>query len=229
MNRLVHLIAFIVIVTVPLMSQITITVDPGTYLLTGHPSNPDVNMHFDIHNQSNSDMQIVWRRSIETPPPAWSTWICDENKCYFPTVNMPSLPINLAPGEHSDFQIHVNPLLQEGYTPYDITFMDYADTSIVLAFIDGEVLISNSVSTTDNKGSSGLSVYPNPTTDYFFVTETPGLKSIELFNIVGKKIRSYDALPNKQYYVGDLLEGMYLVRLVSSSQKVLKTIRLSKR
>ena len=93
----------------------------------------------------------------------------------------------------------------------------------------GEVCILNSVATNDNNSSSKLSVYPNPTTDYFQVSELPGLKSIELFNIVGKKIRTFDAAPEKQYYVGDMVDGIYLVRMLSSTKKVLKTIRLSKR
>src|SRR5688500_20364330 len=74
-----------------------------------------------------------------------------------------------------------------------------------------------------------LTVFPNPTSDYFQVSETPGLKGIEVFNIVGNKIRSFDFAVNRQYYVGDLSDGIYLVRLVSGSKKVLKTIRLSKR
>ena len=63
-----------------------------------------------------------------------------------------------------DFQIHVNPGAVEGSTPYDITFMDYEDPSIILGHVDGEVLISNSVSTKNNGAQSNLTclLYTSP-------------------------------------------------------------------
>ena len=212
-------------------SQISISVNPSTFVLTGNPSNNDVNLHIEVTNHSSFDAYILWSRTVESAPPGWLTWICDKNLCYLPTANAcsPSKPNILAPGEKMDLQIHVNPGAVEGSTPYDITFMDYEDPTIILGQVDGEVVISNTVSTKNNGTQSNLTVYPNPTTDYFQVSETPGLKYIELFNIVGNKVRSYDALPQKQYAVGDLTDGIYLVRLVTSTGKIIKTIRLSKR
>ena len=230
MNRLVHLIIFIVI-SLPLVAQISIKVDPATFYLTGNPSESDVNYHVEVTNQSAFEIGIHWDRTITNPPSGWSSWICDKNLCYLPIANAsaPDKPNMLGPGEKMDFQIHINPYNIEGCTTYDVNFRDHNDTSIILGTVHGEVCILNSVATNDNNSSSKLSVYPNPTTDYFQVSELPGLKSIELFNIVGKKIRTFDAAPEKQYYVGDMVDGIYLVRMLSSTKKVLKTIRLSKR
>jgi hypothetical protein len=211
--------------------QLSISVSPTTFVLTGNPSNNDVKFHIEVTNNSSFDAFILWSRVVESAPSQWLTWICDKNLCYLPIANAcsPEKPNILAPGEKMDFQIHVNPAAVEGSTPYNITFMDYEDPSIILAQVSGEVVISNTVSTKNNPAQSNLTVFPNPTTDYFQVSETPGLKYIELFNIVGNKVRSYDALPQKQYAVGDLTDGIYLVRLVTSSGKIIKTIRLSKR
>jgi hypothetical protein len=211
--------------------QISISVNPGTFSLTGHPSNNDVNIHIEVTNNSPFDAFILWSRVVESAPAGWLTWICDKNLCYLPTANAcsPTKPNILAPGEKMDFQIHVNPGNVEGCTPYDITFLDYENPEVVIGQASGEVCISNTVSTKGNPSQSNLTVFPNPTSDYFQVTETPGLKTIELFNIVGNKVRSFDALPNKQYAVGDLTDGIYLVRMMTSTGKIIKTIRLSKR
>ena len=213
------------------MAQISISIDPGTYVLTGNPSNPDVNIHLSVVNNSPFEVGLLWSRTVESAPPGWLTWICDKNLCYLPTANAsaPNKPNLLAPGEHMDFQIHVNPLSLEGSTPYDITLYDYTEPTVPLAHIEGEVIISNSVSVEENSASAKLTVFPNPTSDFFQVSDIAGLKSIDIYNIVGSKVRSYDAAPQKQYYVGDMNDGIYLIRLVSSSKKVLKTIRLSKR
>lgn len=230
MNRLVLLFACIII-SMPLWAQISVSAHPESFSLSGQPTNADVNIHIDVVNNSPIEVRLLWSRSIESAPTEWLSWICDKNLCYLPTSNAcsPSKPNILAPGEHMDFQIHVNPQTIEGATGYDVYFTDTEDPNLVLAEIHGDILINTTVSTNDQNANSKLTVYPNPTSDYFQVSETVNLKGIELFNIVGSKVRTYDTTPQKQYYIGDLNNGIYLVRLVSSTNKVLKTIRLIKK
>ena len=228
MKRLLHLIACLLI-SLPLWSQISISVEPGTFMLSGNPLNPDVNIHIDVVNNSPVEVSLLWTRSVDSAPAEWISWICDANLCYLPTANAssPTKPNVLSPGEHMDFQIHVNPYSIEGTAGYDVYFLDYGDPNIILGEIHGEVLINNTVSTKDESSGPKLTVFPNPTADYFQVSEINSLHTIELFNIVGNKVRTYAAAPQKQYFVGDLNDGIYLVRLISHSGKVLKTIRLS--
>src|SRR5690606_19874732 len=141
----------------------------------------------------------------------------------------PTKPNLLAPGETMQFQIHVNPAMLCGTADYEVTFIDMEDPTNTLATVSGEVVICTATSTNQPGSGSGLTVFPNPTTDYFQVSDTPGLRYVEVFNIVGSRMRSFDAVPQKQYFIGDLNEGVYLVRLVAGNGKVLKTIRLSKR
>ncbi len=228
MNRILHLITC-TIISAPLWGQISINVTPGTFSLNGHPSNPDVNIHIDVVNNSPVEVSLLWTRIVTSAPAEWLTWICDANLCYLPTANAcsPSKPNVLSPGEHMDFSIHVNPNDTEGSTGYDISFLDYGDPNIVLAQVQGEVVISNTVSTHDQNTDSKLTIFPNPTSDYFQVSETANLGNIELYNIVGSKVKSFVSAPRKQYFIGDLNSGIYLVRLVSTTNKVLKTIRLN--
>jgi hypothetical protein len=161
-------------------------------------------------------------------PTPWYSWICDKNLCYNPDINScpTGKPNLLGAGESFEIQVHLNPASMEGTGDYEINLND--DQGNPLASIGGDILISTSTAVkeaTDNK----MTVYPNPTTEFFKVSEIQGLKSIELFNIVGNKVRSFDAAPQRQYYVGDLTDGIYLVRLESFNGKVIKTIRLSKR
>lgn len=229
MKRL--LLCFFLIQIVASTTWGQLTIHPSTFVLTGNPSENDVTIHIEVTNNQSFDAYVLWSRVVESAPASWLTWICDKNLCYLPTANAcaPNKPNILAPGEKMDIQIHVNPAAVEGSTPYNITFMDYEDPTIILGNVTGEVIISNTVSTKNNPSQSNLSVYPNPTSDYFQVSETPGLRYIELFNIVGNKVRSFDAIPQKQYNVADLTDGIYLVRMLTSTGKIIKTIRLSKR
>jgi hypothetical protein len=224
------LLFFVVLAVLPLTikGQVTVSVDPSTFVLTGHPSQTDIIYHIYVTNTSSEPANLYWSRRITGAPVQWLNWVCDNNLCFDPSVNScpASKPNLVLPGGIMELQLHLNPLNTEGASEYDINVLD--DQGNVLLIIDGSEIISTTTAVKDASDPK-LTVFPNPTNDFFQVSETPGLRSIEIFNIVGSKVRSYDATPQKQYYVGDLNEGIYLVRLVSSSQKVLKTIRLSKR
>jgi len=224
------LLFFIAILLFPLAGrgQVTVSVDPPSFVMTGNPNQTDVSFHIQVTNTSEYSANIYWSKRMINNPAPWFSWICDKNLCYTPDIN--SNPANkpnvIGPGETFDIQIHMNPSLMEGEGDYELNIID--DIGNILVVIDGEILINNSTAVKETNDTK-LTIFPNPTTDFFKVSEIPGLKNIELFNIVGNKVRSFDAVPQKQYYVGDLTDGIYLVRLVSVSGKVIKTIRLSKR
>ena len=132
----------------------------------------------------------------------------------------------MPPGDTFNIEVHLLPFQREGTGDYELNLLD--EDGNTLATVTGTFIIDQTTAVKD-VSNSRLTVFPNPTTDFFEVTEAPGLRYVEIFNIVGNKVRSFDAVPQKQYYVGDLSDGIYLVRLTTASKKVLKTIRLSKR
>ncbi|MBK9984880.1 MAG: T9SS type A sorting domain-containing protein [Saprospiraceae bacterium] len=228
---MVRLLLFLTLVlSIPLASrgQVTVSVDPPTFVLTGNPTQTDVSYHVQVTNTSAGSASIFWSKRMSNNPVPWTSWICDKNLCYLPEVNScpPLKPNLLGPGESFELQIHMNPLQVEGSADYQVTLLDDLGNSLYV--INGQFLISNSTAVKETNETK-LSVFPNPATDFFKVSDIPGLNSIELFNIVGNKVRSFEAGPQKQYYVGDLTDGIYLVRLESAGGKVIKTIRLSKR
>jgi len=211
-----------------LRGQITITVDPTVFVLTGNPNQHEVISHTMITNTSNETLNLYWTRRVSNEPGPWRNFICDQFNCYDSLINANPLnrPNILAPGEHFDLQVHLEPHQTVGTGDILLNILDASGN--ILGSTNGTMVISESTAVKDANDLK-LTVFPNPTSDYFQVSETPGLKGIEVFNIVGNKIRSFDFAVNRQYYVGDLSDGIYLVRLVSGSKKVLKTIRLSKR
>jgi hypothetical protein len=228
MKRLIPILFAVVLTTYLAHSQISLSLDPQSFTLTGSPSQTDIAYHVKVINTGSETASVLWSRRVTNAPAEWWTWICDANLCYEPFVNScpPSKPNIIAPGDSIEMQLHMNPRNIEGTGDYDLTLTDMDGNP--LATIDGQVFISTT-STATPSALARLSVYPNPTSDYFQISDLAGLKNIEVFNIVGTKVKSFDAAPSKQYFVGDLSEGMYLVRLISSSKKILKTVRLSVR
>jgi len=227
MKRLIPFCIALIFVPWLIQGQITLSLDPPTFTMTGTNDQTDISYHVKVINTSKQTASLLWSRRVSDGPSDWLTWICDANLCYTPEIGScpPNKPNIMAPGDTVEFQMHLNPRLVDGTADYNVTITDLEGNP--LAVIDGDVCIPSCASGTKDVADLKLSVYPNPATDYFQISELPGLKYIELFNIVGNKIKSYDAAPARQYFIGDLNEGMYLVRLMDSTKKILKTVRLS--
>ncbi len=227
MKRLIPICFVVFFVPLLVDGQITLSLDPPTFTMTGLNSQTDIYYHVKVINTSNQTANLLWSRRVTGNPTDWLTWICDANLCYTPEIS--ACPVNkpniLAAGDTIEFQLHLNPRNVNGTADYNVTITDLEGNA--LAVIDGNVCIPDCTTSTKEPTYANLTVYPNPTSDYFQISGLPGLKNIELFNIVGNKVRSFEAAPARQYFVGDLSEGMYLVRLMDSTRKILKTVRLS--
>ncbi len=74
-----------------------------------------------------------------------------------------------------------------------------------------------------------LSLFPNPTTNYFQLTSNDEVAQIVVFNVIGKRMKGFQYMENEKYYVDELPNGMYLVQFLGHNGKILSTRRLSKR
>jgi len=73
-----------------------------------------------------------------------------------------------------------------------------------------------------------LKVFPNPATEYFQLTDKHhSVDQINIYNIVGKKMRTFEVEDDKKYYLDQFPKGMYLVQLVGHNKKVISTQRLN--
>jgi hypothetical protein len=71
-----------------------------------------------------------------------------------------------------------------------------------------------------------LSIYPNPTTDFFGVKHDENVKKVIVYNWIGKKIQSFDHRKGNMYNVENLEKGIYIVRLFDEQDKLSKVVRL---
>lgn len=71
-----------------------------------------------------------------------------------------------------------------------------------------------------------LSLYPNPTTDFFAVKQDESIKKVVLYNWLGKKIKSFAHYKGRIYNVENLDQGIYIVRLFDEKDRLSKVLRL---
>ena len=61
------------------------------------------------------------------------------------------------------------------------------------------------------------------------INNEDAVKNIVLFNMVGRKMRTFTAEKGERYEVSDLPNGVYVVQLFGKNNKVLTTQRLTKK
>ena len=74
-----------------------------------------------------------------------------------------------------------------------------------------------------------VSIYPNPTANFFGLSNIEGISQLTIFNLLGKEMRNFEAENGVKYDISDLPNGMYLIQMTDSKQKIVSTLRLQKR
>ncbi len=74
-----------------------------------------------------------------------------------------------------------------------------------------------------------VSIYPNPTANFFGLSNIEGISQLTIFNLLGKEMRNFKAESGVKYDISDLPNGMYLIQMTDTKQKIVSTLRLQKR
>lgn len=207
----------------------TVSVSSSEVLLTGDPSDTDLHAYIMVKNEGTEEISLLWKRNIINMPEEWISWICDLNNCYVDFVGeCPSNKPNvLAPGQEFELQIHANPRNVAGSANIVMDLFTGSDPSNILNSITLDIQAGVSTSTKE-VSKDGIKVYPNPTVDFFQINYD-NVSKVAVYNIVGSKMVEFDAYPDKSYDVTNLKSGIYLVRMTDDQNRVIKTVRLSKR
>lgn len=71
-----------------------------------------------------------------------------------------------------------------------------------------------------------LSIYPNPTSDFFALKFDERVAKIVVYNWIGKQLESFSHSKGRVYNAKDLDKGIYIVRLFDKQNKLVKVLRL---
>ena len=107
-----------------------------------------------------------------------------------------------------------------------ISLVCYAANSYVFSTEDEELVFvrpSTSLSLNDYN-QKNISIFPNPTADYFTVDGVEDITNIFVYNMLGQKVRSFNK--QEQYNISSLVDGNYVIKIESGigiiSKQILK-------
>ncbi|MBP7821284.1 MAG: T9SS type A sorting domain-containing protein [Saprospiraceae bacterium] len=212
------------------IAQVSISWEPSDSLhASGTTTEVDIIAHAEVKNETNEPITILWVRDNSSIVDGWKTKVCDANLCYLTSVSQCPVgsPVTIAAGELSRMDVHLNPNGIQGNGKVGIDIVSADNPAVTIA--SAEYFFNVSVTAQNELTKNSVKLFPNPTTDYFQLTTEDGIARIEIFNLVGRSIRSFYALDDQHYYIGDLPSGVYLVRLVNDNNRTIKTFRIDKK
>lgn len=218
------LFSFFAVITLVSRAQVSITIEPNPAYATIEAGGSDIPAHAKVKNLGNVALSLKWERIVVSLPAGMTSAVCDINQCYLPSVS--TKEFTLDPGEEGTMDVHVYPNGNVGNAEISIKVSEVGNTANTTT---GSYVYTSSTPV-QNISNNSFGISPNPVEDVFTLTgNTAGVSKIVLYNIIGKMVRSYNASGVTRFDIGDLTDGIYLVRVEDRTGRALKTLRLVKR
>lgn len=81
----------------------------------------------------------------------------------------------------------------------------------------------------NKKNNSDITIYPNPATDFFSISNEEAAEHITIFSVLGRKLATFVVSKGEKYNISDLSSGTYLVQVADKQGKTLVTQRFYKK
>lgn len=211
--------------TINLFAQVSI--DPNPVEEFEEVAGGDWKGHSHIKNESDETKTFKWEKEVECNAAGFDIAICDSTNCYSPSVN--EMEFTLAPGEVELMDVHVYVTGQMNGAIVKVTVTEIGNESNTTS---GMYLFNTceALNVTADLEKEQLSIYPNPATEFFRLTDNSIVDKIIIYNIVGQPVKAFNQVFNGQRYdISDLASGLYLISFLDADSNVIKTNRLSTR
>ena len=237
MKQTILLFVFILSIVLVTEAQVSLVFTPQTVEKEGIADPNDLFMEIVgkayVVNEGDETVSIQWVRNPDILED-WETMICDNIACYPANISsniMEDLglnaPVVLNPGDTTNLDVHLRPRGVAGEGTVTMAIYDLANPDEVAVSADF-IFTASLPSSTNDLDQTPLTVFPNPTADYFNIRGGNGVDRVVLYNILGREMRSFNVAPGQRYYIGDLPNGLYLASMVNDSKGIVKTLRLKK-
>ncbi len=206
--------------------------------MEGVVTDEEIEYTFTVTNSGTENESFSWQLDRESAPAEWSFTVCDAVICYSEgqessICDDPQFINVLGPGESiSWFKVGLHPNGLNG--THSVNFFiirecGSTEPANVVRTVEVTFDVSQGTSSVDTEElTDDILLYPNPTVDEFKVKNDVGVKSLAIYNIVGKKVMTESHKTGQSHDVSDLEKGIYLVRMLDSSNQSMKVIRLTK-
>lgn len=236
MKKIVYLLFLPILFAFETQAQ-TFTMQHDTVKIAGSEFTEAYNY---ILNNSQSTIDAYWRIIDHNVPQSWKDnaefGLCDNVLCYTKSVLAGSTQKTdtFGPGKNTLFKLQFDlkpalvaaaPANSPVYVTAEISSGNTVDTTTFIVY-----KWTTSVPKTQSfKEKDEVTIYPNPATTELNVTfNNANIKSVAVYNLLGKQMVSYKTSGNSaKLDIDKIPSGIYFVRLMDGSGHVISTRRFT--
>lgn len=227
MRTILTFLSLVFIVNV-ISSQITL--DPECIYFEGEDV-LDVEIEVFITNSGDEPTLAFWEfEPDEGFPDGWKFQVCDLNLCYFWGIARSSTSTSIQnviePNQTDTFKIKVANIISEELPISGVgsgTLKLYSDEGFENLYAESSCMVS-----TTNTELINVSIYPNPTTNRFQISNDQDVSKIMIYNIAGEQIWRSNHTQGMSHNMSSLRSGLFLVRLANDEGEEVKVIKMTK-
>jgi hypothetical protein len=184
--------------------------------------------HGEIKNVSNGTISVKWERHIIDTTAGITTAVCDPVTCWFPgvsskifelkkdsmgqlTVHFYNAGFDPAPGQAGSGIVHLK--LTNMNNPADTLTAVYTYSTLTGT---NELPVAN------------VKLFPNPTTDFFTLTNGDEVASMRVFSIDGRVVARFEHSADNTYSIANLPVGNYVLSFEDKNGQLFQAVEIHK-
>ncbi len=179
----------------------------------------------DVTNDFDEELNLTWERTIVQMTEGWTSAVCDLVQCYLTHVGTQSFDI--LPGESGDMDVHVYPNDIDGNAIIQVEVFKTDDPDNA-DYHASAMYYFNQSTGVGERLDEAITVFPNPTVNYFEIGAPEKVALIDIYSVDGKLVRRVQTAGNNRVDVSDLNTGNYILRLMDSEENIVSSNILSK-
>ena len=196
-------------------------------LIINKTDKDDLHFKFDIRNKDYKGRHFYWKVSKTSFNPTWQSRICVKDFCFDYNKDMVSSPVDIKANGLVDMTL----IIKHHHIPDTalIVIKLYSDRDLLHPLDSLPVFVNISKANLEKKPVTAheIMIYPNPAVEYFHIDSEKEIKKIDMFNLIGRKVRTLYNNGSNVYDISDMRKGIYLLRIFDKDNRVLKVARLS--
>lgn len=196
-------------------------------ILVNTTSEKETVLHIKMKNTGDTIRKIYWRLVKEVFNHSWSTQICDNNDvCYPYNVDNAPKPSIVDAGKTEELKLTILYGDIEDKGKIIVEIYDNKDFTNLVDILPIEINVDFPVATS-NLGLDNIKIAPNPASNLFRISNTKDVSKIEIYSLVGKKIKTITNINTNGYDISDLRNGIYMISIIGKDNKVIKALKLN--
>ncbi len=177
-----------------------------------------------IKNRSTDSIFVKWVRNVINTSPGVGTAVCDPDRCWYTSTQTNSFGLARdSVGKLYVSFLHPNNQAASGIVHLKLTNLNNAADTLTAVYT------FSTLSGTDDLPAANVKLFPNPTTDFFTLTNAEEVASMRLFTLDGREVARFWHSSDNTYSIANHPVGNYVLSFEDKHGQLFQAVEIQKR